>query len=145
MKQKENVMINFCRQQATLSKCKDAKVAAVLVSADMTQIYSIGINGGPKNGQQCLCLEDSKSKYSCVHAEQNCLVKNTTIDQIPKILICTKQPCTVCASLIVNCQTNVQEVWYIDEYWDKRGLLILQDARILPKRLKEIKRGVWSI
>ena len=131
MNSKHNVTIEFCKQQVLLSKCKDKKTAAILVSADMTQIYSIGINGGPKGGEQCLCnattqmaLEGNaqRPKYSCVHSEQNCLAKNTTIDQIPKILICTFQPCTVCASLIVNVQTNIQEVWFIDEYWDDRAV-----------------------
>ena len=51
---KHDIMINFVRQQASLSKCTDAKTAAVLVSADMTQIYSIGINGGPKDGIDCM-------------------------------------------------------------------------------------------
>ena len=135
---KRDIMINFTRQQASLSKCKDAKTAAVLVSADMQQIYSIGINGGPKHGTNCLCSKgDGKAKYSCVHSEMNCLSKNPCINYVPKILICTKQPCAMCASLIINSCTNITEVWYIDEYWDNTGIEILGKAGIFVDRLTE--------
>lgn len=124
-------MIQFVQAQAELSKCKDKKTAAALVSADMTQVYSIGINGGPKGGRDCICDTTSrKVKYSCIHAEMNCLVKNRVIDDTPKIMICTKQPCHICASLIVNSCTNIKEVWYSEEYWDKAGIDILHDAGI---------------
>ena len=135
---KHDIMINFVRQQASLSKCKDAQTAAVLVSADMTQIYSIGINGGPKGGLNCMCDKKSeKAKYTCVHAEMNCLVKNRVVDDKQKILICTKQPCAMCASLIVNADTNIIEVWYLDEYWDDTGIEILKAANIFVDKVVE--------
>lgn len=142
---KHDIIINFIKEQATLSKCEDGKTAAILVSADMKQIYSIGVNGGPIGGMQCMCQpaqryempglygtthKVDKPKYSCVHAEMNCLVKNTCINDIPKILICTKQPCQVCASLIINSNTNIIAVWYIDDYWDETGVNILKEAKI---------------
>lgn len=128
---KKDVLINFCIEQAKLSKCKDKKTAAILVSEDLMQIYSIGINGGPKGGRDCLCTKgDGKQKYSCVHAEMNCLVKNRVIDNTPKIMICTKQPCAICASLIVNACTNIKEVWFFEPYWDNAGLFILVNAGI---------------
>jgi len=131
MKDKKSVLIDFCVEQAKLSKCTDKKTAAILVSEDLTQIYSIGINGGPKGGKDCLCTKgDGKQKYSCVHAEMNCLVKNRVIDNTPKIIICTKQPCAMCASLIVNACTNITEVWFIEPYWDDTGLEILFNAGI---------------
>lgn len=133
---KRDVLISFAIEQAKLSKCTDKKTAALLVSADLMQIYSIGINGGPKDGKDCLCTKgDSKQKYSCVHAEMNCLVKNRVIDNTPKIMICTKQPCAICASLIVNACTNITEVWFIEPYWDNTGLEILSEAGIKISKL----------
>lgn len=139
---KYDIMINFVKQQASLSKCEDVKTAAVLVSADMMQIYSIGINGGPIGGMQCMCGTENKNditgkaKYTCIHSEMNCLVKNTVINDIPKILICTKQPCHICASLIINSCTNIIEVWYIEDYWDNTGLEILKNAGIIINKLE---------
>lgn len=143
---KHDIMINFVKQQASLSKCEDVKTAAVLVSADLKQIYSIGINGGPIGGIQCMCGTENKNditgkaKYTCVHSEMNCLVKNMVINDIPKILICTKQPCAICASLIINSCTNIIEVWYIDEYWDNTGIEILREGNIFTDQLIEYEK-----
>lgn len=144
---KRDTLISFTLWQAMLSKCKDKQTAAILVSADLTQIYSIGINGGPMGGEDCLChIEDegqvNARKYTCVHAEMNCLVKNTVINNVPKIMICTKQPCQICASLMVNANTNIQEVWYIEPYWDNTGIEILRNANIKVVRLKE--SDLWN-
>lgn len=143
---KHDNMINFCLQQTELSRCKDKKTAAILVRDDMTQIYSIGINGGPANGIDCLCQEEqtpSKKKYSCVHAEQNCLVKAIVRDAAPKIMICSKQPCAVCASLIINSHNNIIEVWFVEDYWDNTGLKILSETGIYVARLIEYEQGKW--
>lgn len=139
---KRDTMISFARWQALLSKCKDKKTSALLISADMTQIYSIGINGGPKGGEDCLCRTEDDgqaptAKYTCVHAEMNCLVKNTVINDVPKIMICSKQPCQMCASLIVNADTNIKEVWFIEPYWDNTGINILKAAGIKVLQFKE--------
>lgn len=119
-------LINVCYVQslASLSKCKTGKVAAGLFAKDFSQIFAIGINGGPKGQHDCLC---GTGKYGCVHAEQNCLVKNRD-NTTPKILICSKQPCQTCASLIVNADINIKEVWYLDDYHDATGINILQEA-----------------
>lgn len=133
-------IVSFALQQATLSKCKDKGTAAILVSADMKQIHSIGINGGPSKGRDCLCdkhKEQDRAKYTCVHAEMNCLVKNRVIDSSPKIMICTKQPCQMCATLMINADTNIKEVWYIEPYWDMTGIEILKEAGIRVKKLYE--------
>lgn len=131
-------IVTFALNQALLSKCQDKKTAAILVSEDLMQVYSIGINGGPKGGRNCLCKENASiPKYTCVHSEMNCLVKNTCINDIPKIMICTKQPCQMCASLIVNSCTNIIQVWYIESYWDCTGLQILHDANIKTIQLVE--------
>jgi len=142
---KRDSMINFCLNQANLSKCEDAQVAAILLKSDMKQIYSIGINGGPTHGKQCLCKNSllKESKYTCAHAEMNCLVKNKEISDIPKIMICSKKPCVICATLIINSETNIEEVWYIEEYWDNSGPDLLKNANIKVKQLIEYEIGKW--
>lgn len=136
--EKLNKMLNFALEQKELSKCTDKKTSAILVSRDLTQIYSIGINGGPIKGEQCMCKTcGTKAKFSCAHAEMNCLVKNTTINNVPKIMICSKQPCAICATLIVNSQTNIQQVYYNEEYWNTEGLEILRKANIEVIRFGE--------
>lgn len=110
------------------SKCKKGQVAAILVSKDLSQVYSVGINGGPKGQDDCIC-DSELSKFGCVHAEQNCLVKNTNkYDE--KIMICTMAPCVTCAALIVNSDCNITEFIYGDDYKDSRGIDILQRAGI---------------
>lgn len=133
-KDKIQYMLDFALNQAKLSKCTDKGTAALLVSSDLNNIFSIGINGGPKGGEQCLC--DDKSKYTCVHAEINCLVKAKTFDTNPKILICTKAPCHTCASAIINSELNIQQVWYIEDYHDHKGLSILRNAGINIKQFE---------
>lgn len=138
---KEEVIVDLAQNAAALSKCKDKKTAAILVSQDLTQIYSVGINGGPRGGTQCLCgvkgdeADRKLIKYTCAHSEMNCLVKNKTIDDTPKILICTKQPCQMCATLIINANTNIKEVWFIDKYWDSTGIELLGEAGIIVKEI----------
>lgn len=127
---KARVFVKFAYELSTLSKCNEGKVAAILIANDCSQVFSIGINGGPSGQADCLC----GAKYGCVHAEQNCLAKNT--DKFtPKIMICTKQCCQTCASLIINSDANIKEFWFIDTYKDNTGLQILDKAGIKLVRI----------
>lgn len=131
---KQETFVRFAKQLAKLSKCKNGKVGAILVDTDFTKIFSIGINGGPAKQDNCVC-NSALSKYGCVHAEQNCLVKNND-SIIPKIMICTKECCVTCASLIINSDANITEFWYIEDYKDHRGLDILIKADIMVSRIE---------
>lgn len=132
---KQETFVNFAMHLAKLSKCKHGQVAAILVSTDFTQVFSIGINGGPVGQKDCVCRKKD-AKYGCAHAEQNCLVKNYDRD-IPKIMICTTECCPTCATLIVNSNVNICEFWYLKEYKDHGGLKILHDADILVYRIEQ--------
>lgn len=132
---KQQIFINFVKELAELSKCRHGKVAAILVSTDFTQVFSIGINGGPVKQDDCVC-KTKNAKYGCAHAEQNCLVKNVDKDT-PKIMICTKICCPTCATLIVNSDTNITEFWYIDDYKDHAGLKILEKADISAFKIEQ--------
>lgn len=126
------VLARFVHDLAGLSKCTDKKVAAIITNSDMTQVYSIGINGGPKGPSQIECLCKLGGKYTCLHAEINALAKCTSTDT-DKIMICTMSPCVTCAAAIVNSGFN--QVLYLDEYRDTTGLDILRSAGIWTERI----------
>ena len=134
MTAKQLLFIEFTEKLKELSKCIHGKVASMLVSEDFSQIYSIGINGGPAKQEQCCCGEKD-AKYGCAHAEQNCLVKNQ--DYIHnKIMICTKACCPTCATLIVNSGAKIKKFWYLEDYKDNRGLQILTKSGIRCTRIE---------
>ena len=126
------VFKRFVEDLATLSKCTDKHIAAIIVDNEATQVYSIGINGGPKGGQDCLCTLGGK--YTCAHAEANALAK-CTADCHGKMMICMMSPCVTCATLIVN--AGIASVYYINKYKDDTGLQILQQAGIRVGCIKE--------
>ena len=70
---KLQILADFTRNLASLSKCTERKVAAVITNKDMTQVYSIGVNGGPRGLMDCMCALGGK--YGCIHAEINALIK----------------------------------------------------------------------
>ena len=123
--EKQQVFGRFARDLASLSKCTQKKVAAIALDRNGTQVYSIGLNGGPKGGIQCLCELDTK--YGCVHAEAQCIAKATTLDDT-KIMICTLSPCVTCATMIIN--TGFREFYYLDAWKDTTGLDLLELAGI---------------
>jgi len=119
---------SFVWQLKEVSKCKDRGVSCLICSNDLHQIYSIGINGGAK-GSPVECLCEYGGKYSCIHAEANALIKLTAHDT-NKIMICSLAPCSQCAAMIINEPGGFAEVWYIEQYHDVHGLLLLQEAGI---------------
>ena len=50
----------FTQQLASLSKCTERQVAAIITNRSLTQVHSIGINGGPKGLADCMCVIDGK-------------------------------------------------------------------------------------
>lgn len=126
------VFRDFVINLATLSKCKDKGVAAIITDKDGTQVYSIGINGGPRHGLDCLCTLGGK--YTCVHAEANALAKCTVADP-EKVFFCSLSTCVTCAALIVN--SGASAVYYVEQYKDDTGLQILQSAGITVKCIEK--------
>lgn len=120
------VFKRFVLDLTTLSKCTDKHVACIITDAAGQQIYSIGINGGPKGGPDCLCHLDS-TKYTCVHAEANALAKCTTNDP-NKVVISSYSPCVTCASLMIN--SGVSILYYCGVYKSRTGLELLHAAGI---------------
>lgn len=120
----------FVVDLAKLSKCSKRGVAAIITDSSGTQVYSIGVNGGPNRGLDCLCTLEGK--YSCIHAEANALAKCTSTDQ-EKVMICTLSPCVTCASLIVN--SGFKTVHFISEWKDTTGIDILRIGGVTVQQL----------
>lgn len=132
MANKYEVFKTFTMNLASLSKCEERKVAAIITSSDMSQIYSIGINGGAKRQDDCMC--NTEGKYGCVHAEINALIKNRAMDD-SKCMFVTLAPCKQCAAAIVNAPGFFRVVYYFEDWKCDSGIKILTRAGISVKKL----------
>jgi len=121
------VFKRFVLDLATLSKCQERHVAAIITDKDMMQVFSIGINGGPKNLADCMCALEGK--YGCVHAEANALNKCLSEAQ-DKIMFLTLSPCKQCAASIINAPGSFSAVYYVDKWKDESGIKLLMAAGI---------------
>ncbi len=134
MSQQERMEVfkDFTINLATLSKCCERKVAAIITDKDLTQVYSIGLNGGPKGLVDCMCKIDGK--YGCVHAEINALIKCMTNDP-GKVMFVTLSPCKQCAAAIINAPGGFSAVYYFEEWKDTTGIKLLKQAGITVKQI----------
>jgi deoxycytidylate deaminase len=107
-------------------------VAAIITDYDLTQVYSIGLNGGPIGLTDCLCV--TEGKYGCVHAEINALIKCTNTDK-DKVMFITMAPCKQCAASIVNAPGGFSHVYYIKDWKELYGINILKEAKIQVTRI----------
>lgn len=118
---------NFTINLAKLSKCTERKVAAIITDKDLTQVYSIGVNGGPKGLADCMCIINGK--YGCIHAEINALIKCTNTEP-NKVMFVTLAPCKQCATAIINAPGGFSKVYYFEEWKEDIGLQLLRNAGI---------------
>lgn len=127
MTQRIEVFANFTKDLAKLSKCEERKVAAIITDKELTQIYSIGVNGGPKGQEDCMC--SLPGKYGCIHAEINALIKCRS-DSKDKVMFITLSPCIACAAAIINAPGSFSAVYYLAEWKDTSGIKLLKRAGI---------------
>lgn len=126
------VFKDFTLGLANMSKCTEKGVAAIITDKALAQVHSIGINGGPKGLYDCLCVVDGK--YGCVHAEVNCLIKNTFVGD-GLIMFTTLSPCKQCAASIINSPSRFDTVYYFEAWKDDTGLKLLKAAGIQVVKL----------
>lgn len=122
----------FTSNLATLSKCTERHVAAIITDKNLTQVYSIGINGGPKGLADCMCVIDGK--YGCLHAEINALIKCNTNDP-DKVMFVTLAPCKQCAAAIINAPGGFSSVYYFEDWKDDSGIKLLRASGIHVARI----------
>lgn len=129
---KEAVFMNFAIDLASLSKCKERKVAAIIVDKNLSQVYSIGINGGAAGQEDCLC--STQGKYGCVHAEINALIKCRS-NAPDKVMFVTLSPCVACAAAIINAPGGFSKVYYLQKWKDEEGLRLLEKSGIKTEKI----------
>lgn len=121
------VFKNFVTDLTKLSKCTERRVAALITDKDLSQIYTIGINGGPKGLADCMCVIEGK--YGCIHAEINALNKCLS-DAEDKCMIVSLAPCKQCAAAIINAPGSFSTVYYVEDWKDSSGIKLLKAAGI---------------
>lgn len=126
------VFKRFTKDLASLSKCTERHVAAIITDKNMTQVYSIGINGGPKHLADCMC--NISGKYGCIHAEINALIKCNSSES-DKVMFVTLSPCKQCAAAIINAPGGFSKVYYLEEWKEDFGIQLLKAAGIHVERL----------
>ena len=119
------IFMDFALSLSRLSKCEERSVAAVITDKKLTQIYSIGVNGGPAGLDQCMC--NTEGKYGCIHAEINALIKCRTEDE-KKVMFITLAPCKQCAAAIIN--AGFTTVYYAEAWKESAGIHLLKSAGI---------------
>jgi deoxycytidylate deaminase len=120
------VFKNFAVDLARLSKCEERHVAAIITDRDLMQVYSIGLNGGPKGLDNCIC--NIGHKYGCIHAEAQAIAKCTSTDK-EKVMFVTLAPCIACATHIIN--NGFVKVYYFEDWpRDDTGIRLLKQANI---------------
>jgi dCMP deaminase len=103
------------------------KVGAIIVSADNTQMLSVGYNGNYKGGPH-LHESTEPGKSGFIHAEINALVKCDFNFGKKKHMYVTHSPCRDCAKLIINAE--IARVVYDIPYRDPSGLDLLRSVGI---------------
>lgn len=129
---KLQVFAAFVDNLSKLSKCKERQVAAVITDKSMMQVYSIGLNGGAKGLDDCLC--ETSGKYGCVHAEINALIKCRS-DAEDKVMFVTLSPCVACAAAIINAPGSFCAVYYLEEWKNDEGLKLLRKSGIKTEKI----------
>ena len=110
------------------------KVGSIVVSADNTQMLSIGYNGNYKGGpHEPESLDVGQSGF--IHSEANALIKCDFNFGKKKHMYLTHSPCRACAKLIVNAE--IARVVYDVPYRDTSGLEILTSMGIEVFSLEE--------
>lgn len=125
MEARIRVFKHFIQDLSMLSKCTERKVAAIITDNNLTQVYSIGINGGPKWQDDCLCI--THGKYGCLHAEINCLIKCVHNSPYDCIFV-TLAPCKQCATAIIN--RGFSKLYYCEDWKESDGLRMISNAGI---------------
>lgn len=107
------IRVEQCLALAKASNCPRRKFGALLLDPDRNVILMDGYNGGPRGGGTLcggdVCLRDSQNVKSgtrieigCHHAEMNviCNAAATGVRCDGAWLICTGEPCMMCAKLV---------------------------------------------
>ena len=135
----DNYFMNYAINISSNANCIKGKVGAIFVKDD--KIIAEGVNSVPNGITPCteetcirkkLNLKSGENQELCfvVHAEQNALIDalNNKIDVKDSVLYVTKQPCIICAKMIIN--AGIRKIIYLKAYPDKYSESLLKEAGI---------------
>ena len=127
----DSIWISLAKEISKRSCDPRNKVGAVIVTADNTQVLGIGYNGDWAGGpNKVKSIVPGKSGF--IHAEVNALIKMNFSCHKEKKIYVTLSPCSVCAKAIIN--GGISELIYLDDYRDRSGLDILDEAGVRIKK-----------
>ncbi len=134
-----NLFMNYAIKISASANCIKGKVGAVLVKDN--KIIAEGVNSVPNGITPCtektcirkkLNLKSGENQELCfvVHAEQNALIDalNNKIDVKDSVLYVTKQPCIICAKMLIN--VGIKKIIYLKAYPDKYSECLLKEAGV---------------
>lgn len=135
----DNYYMNYALTISANANCIKGKVGAILVKNN--KIISEGVNSVPNGITPCteetclrkkLNLKSGENQELCfvVHAEQNALINalNNKINVKNSTLYVTKQPCIICAKMLIN--AGIKKIIYLKEYPDKYSEDLLNQVGI---------------
>jgi len=123
--------MNIAREVSRRSADEKHKVGTVIVTADNTQVLSLGYNGDHSGGPNCR-ESDVPGESGFIHAEMNALIKLDYNNLKTRTMYVTLSPCRMCAKAIIN--ARIQEIVYDIEYRDTSGIEILREAGIKVRK-----------
>ena len=130
----DSIWMDMAETIAQRSHHPTFQVGAIVVTEDNTQVLSIGYNGSYKGGPN-KPLSEEPGCSGLIHAEINALLKLDYNNPKKKKMYVTLSPCPDCARAIVN--SNIESVFYADEYRNVEGLEILRAAGLDVQAVKK--------
>ena len=124
IQKKHKVFIDIAYLISSLSTCERNKVGVIIITKDNSQIVGIGYNGNYAGGAND-CDSILPGHCGCVHAEQNALLKFSSIMHDDAKMFTTLSPCKMCAKLIIN--AGIKSVYYAEEYRNIYPIDLLQE------------------
>lgn len=131
----DSIWMDFAETIAQRSCDPRNQVGAVIVTADNTQVLSLGYNGDHAGGSNEVdSINPGESGF--IHAEINALIKMDYNNPKSKKMYLTLSPCKMCAKAIVN--AGIETVFYRDTYRDTSGLRILEEQEIIHCQIHQM-------
>lgn len=112
------------------------RVGAIVVTADNTQVLSVGYNGNYKGGPNEV-ESTVPGESGMLHAEVNALLKMDYNNPKRKVMYVTLSPCRMCCKAIIN--AGISEVVYDQQYREMSGLQILEKIGIVIRKYRSNK------
>ena len=122
----DKIWMTMAETIAQRSHHPESQVGAVIVTADNTQVLSVGYNGNAA-GMSNVPISIEPGCSGLIHAEINALIKLDYNNPKDKKMYLTLSPCRSCAKAIIN--GGIKKVFYRTAYRDLSGVeLLLQSG-----------------